>query len=212
MQRHRRTTVLLVRHALTDAVGVRLSGRAEAVPLSASGLLQAERLGLALASRHCVAAIYTSPLERARTTAAALSRYQAVVVSPCDDLVDIDFGAWSGRTFAELADDPAWQLFNTARADARVPGGEHSRAVQHRIVAAIARLAAAHEGEEIALVSHCDVIRYALLHYQSLSLDLCHSIAIEPASVSVVVHSPESAMVVSAGDTTFAAEPPAAHA
>jgi probable phosphoglycerate mutase len=198
------TTVLLIRHAHTDAIGAWLTGRAD-VHLSAVGIAQAERLGRSLSRSCAIAAIYTSPLARARSTAAAVGRHQSLGVRICDDLSDIDFGEWSGRSFAELERDPAWRRFNTSRATAHVPGGEQPGDVQHRIVGAIARLTAAHQNETIAIVSHADVIRFALLHYEGRSLDLYHSFEVEPASVSAVSPSAAGTRVLYINDVSLSA-------
>jgi broad specificity phosphatase PhoE len=177
------TTVLLIRHAETDAVGRCLSGRATGVPLNAAGTIQAERLGQALAG--CpLAAIYTSPLERAVQTAAAIGRYQAVPVRHASELLEIDFGRWTGKTFIELELDQAWQQFNSQRSTAVIPGGEPLAGVQARIIAAVSRLGARHAGTSIALVSHADVVRCAVLHYLGATLDEYARFEIDTASVT----------------------------
>ena len=176
---------MLVRHAHTDAIGVRLVGRLPGVPLSPAGRLQAERLARALASRP-LARIYTSPLERARETAAAIAHAQPVPVTEDDELQEVDFGEWTGRTLAELDGRPEWRRFNQSRGSAPVPGGESALQVQSRILAALRRLAATHAGERIAVVSHGDVIRCAALHFAGLPLDDYARIAIDPASVTTI--------------------------
>jgi broad specificity phosphatase PhoE len=183
------TITLLVRHAHTDAIGHWLCGRAAGVHLNAEGQAQADRLGRALSSVP-LAAIYTSPIERAAETAHALARYQRVPVQLCEDLSEIEFGAWTGKSFAELEQDAEWRTFNTRRSRAVVPGGERPHEVQARILAALDRLAAAHPGRTIAVVSHGDVLRFALLHYAGIPLDEYHRIEIHPASVSALRLSP----------------------
>jgi broad specificity phosphatase PhoE len=175
--------VLLIRHAHTDALGRSLSGRSVGVPLSTDGRSQAERLGQALAC--CpLAAIYTSPLDRAVQTAEAIGRYQLMAVSQVAELLEIDFGGWTGKTFVELERDPAWHEFNTRRSTASIPGGEGLADVQARIVAAVSRLGARHPGQTIALVSHADVLRFALLHYAGAPLDDYARFEVAPASVT----------------------------
>lgn len=199
-------TVLLIRHALTDAVGLWLAGRREGVSLSAAGRAQAARLGRELAARMPLAAIYTSPLERAHATAAALAAPQGVDAQTCEELAEIDFGAWTGKTFAELECDPAWRLFNRTRTAATIPGGEQPKDVQQRMLAAIRRLSERHPGATIALVSHAEPVRVTLLHYKAMSLDRHHEMEIEPASVSAVAVSPAGVRILYVNDTTFAAE------
>jgi probable phosphoglycerate mutase len=142
---------------------------------------------------------------RARSTAAAVARCQSLDARTCEDLSEIDFGSWSGKCFAELEHDAAWHAFNTARATAVVPDGEHPRDVQHRIVRAIARLTAAHPSDTIALISHADVVRFALLYYDARSLDEYQTFEIDPASVSAVRLSPVRPQILYVNDTTFAA-------
>ena len=179
------SVVLLVRHAHTDAVGRIIAGRAPGVPLSDAGRAQADHLGRALAVVP-LAAIYTSPLERAVETARAIARYHSAPVREDPALQEVDFGDWTGLTLSELDDIEGWRAFNTHRATAIIPGGEAPQTVQQRIVAAIDRLAAAHPGTTIALVSHGDVIRSAVLHVAGSSLDLYHRFEISPASITAV--------------------------
>jgi probable phosphoglycerate mutase len=143
-----------------------------------------------------LAAIYSSPLARARATASAIARHQRMRVDVCDALNEIDFGAWTGRRFAALDADPQWHVFNRARATATIPGGETAQAAQRRIVAAIGHLAGRHRGHTIALVSHAEIVRCALLHYRGESLDRYHQIEIAPASVSAVTVWPTGSHVL----------------
>ena len=176
---------LLVRHAHTDAIGRIIAGRAAGVPLSTTGQTQADHLGRALASVP-LSAIYTSPLERAVDTARAIASHQTVAVIEDAGLDEIDFGEWTGLTLSELDDMEGWRAFNTRRASAGIPGGEAPQHVQQRMVAAIARLTAAHPGSTIALVSHGDVIRSAVLHVAGSSLDHYDRFEVSPASVTAV--------------------------
>ena len=179
------TTALLIRHAHTDAIGVRLVGRAAGVALSSAGRAQADHLGRALAN--CpLAAIYSSPLQRAVHTAHAIARYQPAPLHVSEDFTEMDFGDWTGRTFEELAALPDWHRFNTSRACASVPNGESPRQVQQRVVGALARVADGHGGRAIAIVTHADVLRAAVLHYAGTSLDCHDRFEISPASVTAV--------------------------
>ena len=133
-----------------------------------------------------------------------MAQHQSIVTAECADLSDIDFGEWTGKTFAELEGDPRWHHFNRARGSAHVPGGEQPADVQARALAAIARLAARHAGDTIAIVSHADVVRFALLHYTGRPLDLFHRIDVDPASVSAVTLSAAGVQVLYVNDTSFA--------
>jgi probable phosphoglycerate mutase len=199
------TTVLFVRHAHTAALGVWLCGRTACVSLSNAGRAQARRLSKALRSTS-LAAIYSSPLERAQATALAIARYHSCGVDTCSELNEIDFGSWTGKSFAELAADPEWRAFNESRGTAAIPRGEQPGAVQDRIVRTAARLAALHRGHTIALVTHAEIVRFAVLHYRSLPSNLYHSITIEPASVTTVEFSGATTRVLAVNVTTEAVE------
>jgi probable phosphoglycerate mutase len=199
------TTVLLIRHAHTEAIGQRLSGRSPGVPLSAAGAVQADRLGRSLAAAP-LAAIYSSPLERAVDTARAIAHYQPVSIRVCDALSEIDFGDWTGKSFAELADDPEWHTFNTCRSTAVIPHGESPIAVQQRIVAAVERLAALHPSQTIAIVSHADVLRSAVLHYAATPLDLYDRFEISPASITALTLSVDGPRLLYVNNSAFACQ------
>lgn len=201
-----RCVILLVRHALTDAVDVRLTSRQLGVRLNARGLGQVAELRESL--RHVpLAAIYSSPLERALATASPIAATHALEVRALDALNEVDFGEWTGCTLEELSALAAWRDFNAARGSADVPGGERAIDVQRRIVAALDRLRqrhagailpqgtgkgpqqATHENKHspiIAAVSHAEVIRAAVLHATATPLDLWHRFEIAPASITTV--------------------------
>jgi probable phosphoglycerate mutase len=178
-------TALLIRHAETAAVGRYLAGRSEGLDLNDRGRRQAERLPARL-SRYSVAASYTSPLERARQTSEPLARQLGMDARVRADLSEVDFGAWTGLTFEQLEERADWHQFNADRRSARAPGGERLSDVQSRIVSAIEDLAVWHRLNTIAIVSHAEVIRCALLHYLAMPLDLFQRIEIAPASISAV--------------------------
>lgn len=181
--------MLLIRHGHTDAVGTRLVSRLPGVALNAAGRADAGRLGAALA-REPLTAIYSSPLERAIETARPLAAEHRLLLQPCDGLIEVDFGEWTGQTFAELDGREDWRRFNAHRGSAVVPAGESASAVQARILACIGELQQRHPGETVAAVSHADVIRAALLYYCRISLDDWQQIQVDPASVSAVALGP----------------------
>ncbi len=178
------TIALLVRHGHTDVLGRRLVGRLPGIRLSEQGRREVDRLATTLDVP--LAAVYSGPLERAVDTARPLAAVRNLQPQVREDLDEVDFGLWTGLSFGELAPLPAWQEFNHHRSTAAVPRGESARDVQARIVAALEFLRARHEGQTFAVVSHADVIRSAVLRYADLSLDLFHTIEIEPASVTAV--------------------------
>lgn len=191
------TMILLVRHAAHGHLGRILSGRMPGIALSATGRDQARALGARLASEP-LTAIYTSPVQRARETATSIAdaaRRGAPEVAGALD--EIEFGEWTGREFASLDGDPAWSRWNSRRGSALPPGGESMRDVQARVMGFAADVAAQHDGETVAFVSHCDVIRAGVAGWLGLPLDASLRFAVDPASVSRVMLADGSAHVVS---------------
>lgn len=194
------TRFLLIRHAVTDAVGHHFSGRQPGVPLNAAGLVQAQHLARRLAPVS-LAAVYTSPLERTLQTATPIAQAHDLTPINCDDFLELDLGEWTGQPFTALHDDPQFHLFNAFRSNTRVPGGELMLEAQTRIVAGLARLAARHPQATVAVVSHSDLLKAAVAYYAGIPLDLFQRLEISPASVSTLELYPETARLTGLNDT-----------
>jgi broad specificity phosphatase PhoE len=181
------TTFFLVRHAAHDNVGSFLAGRTEGVRLGTAGRAQAARLGERM-RRERLAAIHASPRERSQETAEAIASACSLnPVATDDELDEIDFGGWSGKTFAELNELADWRLWNTDRARAPTPAGETMAHVQGRMLACMNRLASRHPEDAVVLVSHADVIKAAVCHILRLPADAGSMFDINPASITAVV-------------------------
>ena len=186
-------TVLLVRHGRTtaNASGL-LAGRTAGVRLDRVGREQAARTAERLAAVPLVAVV-TSPLERCRQTARAVSDRQAAAPATRVDarLTECDYGSWQGRTLQELAGEPLWATVQTQPSAATFPGGESLAAMQARAVAAVREQDAAVEAEHgpgavWAAVTHGDIVKAVLADALGMHLDLFQRLAAGPASVSVV--------------------------
>jgi probable phosphomutase (TIGR03848 family) len=194
------TTFLLVRHAATDLVGRTIAGWMPGVHLNQEGRAQAERLAGRL-THVPIAAVYSSPLERARETAAPLATRLGLQVQIREGIGEIHFGEWTGRDFRGLAQVPKWRQFNLLRGSTRIPGGEFMLGVQARMVAELERLRERHPGDVVAVVSHGDVIKAAVGHYAGIPLDLLQRVEISPASVSVVAVNDYGPQILRINDT-----------
>src|SRR5918999_1443590 len=153
----------LVRHATHELVDRILCGRMADVKLGEEGRAQARRVAQRLA-RERIAAIHTSPLERARETAAPIAEQLDLVPEIHDTINEIDVGEWAGRDFGSLQSDPRWASWNNARSVTRPPGGETMLEVQTRVIGHMERVRGAHPDGGVVLVSHGDVIKAALLY------------------------------------------------
>jgi probable phosphomutase (TIGR03848 family) len=179
------TTFLLIRHALHVFGGERIAGRTPGIHLSPDGERQAEGLVERLAGVP-LAAIYSSPVERALQTARAVAEPRGLAVERRDDVSEIDYGAWTGAALDDLRGTALWRQWNTFRSGQSAPGGESMIGVQARVVSALMLLRERHGDECVAVVSHGDVIRAAVAHCLGAPLDLLFRIEIGTASVTVV--------------------------
>ena len=156
------TTLLLVRHGETDwNRELRFQGHADP-PLNAEGRRQAHDLAARLAGER-IAAIYSSDLRRAHETARIVGRTLGVDVTVVHGLREIDVGSWSGLTRDEIAEQFPEGLERWIEG-AEGHDGETRDELRARVVEAAERIAAAHPGEQILLVSHGGALRALLTH------------------------------------------------
>jgi broad specificity phosphatase PhoE len=156
--------LLLARHGQTaDNAGGLILGRRDP-PLSESGRAQAQALAAAVAARETpIAAIWTSPLRRARATAAVVSEATGAPVSVLDGLAESDRGDWEGRPVAELrcTEPDRFAAFEAASVGFAFPGGESLAEQVGRTRRALDQVVV---GPQPALVvAHVGTIRAAML-------------------------------------------------
>jgi probable phosphomutase (TIGR03848 family) len=179
------TIFLLIRHAVHLLGSERIAGRMPDVHLSPRGQEQAQQLAKRLAAVP-IRALYCSPITRAQETAQALAAQFDLPVQTCDDIQELNYGDWTGRTLEELRPLEQWKQWNSFRSGTRIPNGESMLEIQARIVSQMQRLKEQHPNEVVALVSHGDVIKAAVAYCLGVPLDMFQRIEISPASVSVV--------------------------
>ena len=178
--------VLLIRHALTEATGRRLSGTTPGIHLSAEGKAQAAQLAERLEAVP-LKAVYSSPLERCRETAETVASPRALDVVSVPDLIEVGYGRWTGRPLAQLARTALWKRVQQSPSSIRFPDGESLTEVQRRGADAVDAIAARHPRDTVAVVSHADVIRLLLAHYAGVHVDLFQRLIVSPVSVSAVL-------------------------
>ena len=196
------TTLLLVRHGVTDAnkSGL-LAGWTPGVHLSDRGREQAQALAERLKPVP-VSAIVASPLERCQETAAALAGGRDVPVETEDAIGECRYGDWTGQELKKLVKDPLWKVVQAHPSAATFPGGESLRDTQRRAVDAV-RATNARLGDSAIwiAVSHGDVIKALLADALGMHLDLFQRIQVDPCSVSVVRYTELRPFVVRMNDT-----------
>lgn len=153
------TRFILLRHGQTAmSAAKQYSGRANP-ELTELGKKQALAAAQALADTH-IDAVVCSPLRRCQQTAAAVVEGRDLRVETVDDLIEVDFGRWEGKTFAE-ADAACPELHARWLKDTSVacPGGESLRAVHRRVSAARRELQQRYAGQTVLVVSHVNPIK-----------------------------------------------------
>lgn len=179
-------TVLLVRHGTTPTTGTRLYGRKPGVHLSEQGKAEAEVTAAHLAGMK-LAAVYSSPMERAQETAKAIARPHKLRLRVHEDLNEVDYGDWTDRTLASLRKRKDWAVIQQTPSRFTFPGGESMRGASSRIVDAVEALAAEHKAKDtIVVVSHADLIRMLIAHFSGTPLDLFQRLMVSPASVTTI--------------------------
>lgn len=195
------TRVLFVRHGQTPTTGAVLPGRAPGLHLADAGRAQAEAAAARIARLKHVDAVYASPLERTRETAAPIARARGLRVRVDKGLLEADFGDWTGRKLADLRKLREWKAVQQHPSGFRFPGGESFAEMQTRIVGATRRLCARHPGGTIVLVSHADPIKAAVNDALGAHLDQFQRIVVSPCSISVVAYGDLGSIVLATNST-----------
>jgi probable phosphoglycerate mutase len=181
---------------MTKTTGKVLPGQRRGLSLSREGRAQAERVATRLARVHGIAAVYTSPLERAQETAAPIAEALRLRPRLEPGMVEIDVGRWTGLSLARARKLTDWRRVQQQPSGFKFPGGESFLGMQARCVDAVARLVERHRGRTIIVVSHADPIKAVVAQALGLHLDLLQRIAISPASVTAIAYRTTSATVL----------------
>lgn len=176
----------LIRHGSNDYLAkAMLAGRRPNVHLNEQGRTEAEQAGVVLAELG-IQRIISSPLERALETAEPLSTKTGIPIEVAPELLEIDFGDWTGKTIPDLDRDPAWKDFNLYRSGKRIPRGETMLETQTRMIAFLEKLRSENQRQTVALFSHGDPIKAVFAYYLGIPLDLFTRLEISPGSYSIL--------------------------
>lgn len=195
------TTVLFVRHGQTPTTGAKLPGRAPGLHLAERGREQADAAGARISALGRVRAVYASPMERTRETAAPIARACGLRVRTHRGLIEADFGRWTGKNLSALRKLPEWETVQRYPSGFRFPGGESFPEMQTRMTGAVTDLVTRHPGETIVVVSHADTIKAAVADAAGTPLDLFQRIVISPCSVSAVTYGMTGPIVLTVNST-----------
>ncbi len=179
--------VYLLRHGQTAWNKDRIfRGRAD-IPLDDHGLVQAECAAQALA-KIPLAEIHSSPLSRAVQTAQAVGKAKNLPVKEAPELVDIDYGQWTGKSQVEIE-----KLFPELNRQwlkcpeqVRFPKGEDLSAVRERAFTYLLELARTAGDGAILLVSHRVVLKVVICAALDIPLSKFWQVKLDPASLSML--------------------------
>ncbi|OFL62289.1 bifunctional RNase H/acid phosphatase [Corynebacterium sp. HMSC056E09] len=180
------TRFILLRHGQTAmSAAKQYSGRANP-ELTELGKKQALAAAQALADTH-IDAVVCSPLRRCQQTAAAVVKGRDLRVETVEDLIEVDFGRWEGKTFAEAdAADPELHARWLKDTSVACPGGESLRAVHRRVSAARRELQQRYAGQTVLVVSHVNPIKSFVRQALDSGPQTPNHLFLELASVSEV--------------------------
>lgn len=192
------TTVLFVRHGRTPTTGQVLPGRAKGLHLGDEGVAQAERAAerIGALGKRKVKAVYASPMERTKETAAPIADALGLKVRSRRGLIEADFGAWTGRKLGDLMKKPEWQQVQRYPSGFRFPDGESFGQMQERICDTVNQLVDEHPGHTIVAVSHADPIKAVVASAMGTHLDLFQRIVVGPCSISAIMYAPSGPVVL----------------
>jgi probable phosphoglycerate mutase len=188
---------LFIRHGETDYnKKMHLPGRLPDVHLNKKGRQQAQAVADRLANTP-IKGIYASPLDRTMETARHLADTLKLDVVPMAGLLETDCGEWQGQSVKKLRRQKIWQSVQRHPSLFTFPGGESINECQHRVVQAVESLRLIHAPEDlVACFSHADPIKQAISYYLGLPLDNFQRLAIDPASISVLLISDNGSRLI----------------
>ena len=186
------TRFLLLRHGQTElSVQRRYSGRGNPA-LTDLGRRQAEAAAQYLAQKGGIAAVITSPLQRAYDTATAAAKALGLDVNVDEDLIETDFGAWEGLTFGEAAErDPELHRRWLRDTSVEPPDGESFDSVANRVRRAQRRIIAEYGEDTVLVVSHVTPIKTLLRLALDAGQGILYRLHLDLASLSIAEFYPD---------------------
>jgi probable phosphoglycerate mutase len=186
--------IALVRHGETEPnrTGV-LLGRADP-SLTPLGREQAKAVAQSLAGTVAPVAVVSSPLRRAVETAAAIAECWSADVEQDDRLIEIDYGEWDQRGFADVPTDELRRW----RADPAYapPGGESLTTLQARVSPCVAELLERAGDGLIIAVSHVSPIKAAVAWALGVGPEIAWRMRLDVASVTRIGRGPDGGATV----------------
>jgi probable phosphoglycerate mutase len=201
MRAEKPASIYLLRHghSTANAKSV-LAGRDFKVGLSVVGEKQALALANELSAKE-FAKIYSSPLPRCIQTLEPLTMKLKMEIQVSEGLIEMEYGDWSGKKLALLSRNKLWKSIQSSPSLVRFPNGESFLEMQSRSIEAVTKMAI--PGKSVLLCSHGDVIKAIVAGFLGLHLDKFQSLAIDPASITVIDLTNNGARLRLMNDTNY---------
>ncbi len=200
--------LLLVRHGDTEFNSShRFMGHSD-IELSPAGRQQIERLRDYLVDDK-IEAVYASDLLRTITTARILTDGRGLVVTPCPELREMNYGLCEGLTFGEINQSypaVAEQCVNFSPS-LEFPEGETFQDFSKRTISFLDRLKAHKPSDTVLIVSHNGPLKTLVCHFLGIEMEHWWQIRIDTASLSIIDITPRGAMLSRLNDTSYLKKP-----
>lgn len=184
-------SIIFLRHGQAqNNVERRLTGRMPNVPLTDTGVAQAEYAARNLSEMN-VSRIYSSPIQRAQQTARIVARHNTLEVVTDERLTEIDMGSFTGMKYDDLLatqGDVLMRFYGNETAPA-APRVETFTSVRARVLSMVEDVLARHPGENVVLVTHMDPIKAMLSTILTLSTQNLHELVIANGTLNVFLES-----------------------
>ncbi len=197
------TTLLLVRHGQTtsNTTGFYMGWSEE--DLNETGYAQARRLSSRLASMP-ISSIYTSPLQRACSTAAILAEPHKLKSEVLDDLIEIKLGGWQGLHQDEIRGryPELWLQTRKDPSNVTFPDGESFPQVTERAIRAFKMIAEANREKQAVIVTHDIIVRVLVAYVLGVTNCIYRRLEVNNASLSAIRVGDSNAQIIMLNDTS----------
>jgi alpha-ribazole phosphatase len=185
--------LLLVRHGRTRLHQADRFWGSTDIPLSNTGIRQAEQLRDRLAKEK-IHAVYTSKLSRARSTAEIIASQHNLKITACEELNECNFGYIEGLTFPEIQrlHPELAQVLNGFDTLARFPGGESFEELNSRVQHFLTKLNMHKPKETILIVAHGSPLQIMICHLLGIAVKHWRQIRLDLASLSILETYPQA--------------------
>ncbi len=181
------TDILLARHGQTASNLHRLYMGWSSEDLDETGLTQVRKLAARIAGLP-IAAVYSSPLQRAYSTAKVLAEPHHLEVNTSEDLIEIKFGDWQGLSLEEIRKGwpDIWKAWREHPDQESIPGGESFVQVSRRAVRFFEAIRREHHDSRVLIVSHEIIIKILIMTALNADFDIYRRFVISNASLSLI--------------------------